>query len=149
MKKIFCLVLCIMLFTGLSCFAEDVDLSGYSVEELNLLIERIQKEIHSRNPVEYWFDYGIGQFIPKIKLESGREPVLNSFLINENDRMTVAFKDTTDTDYENYILDLKLSGFTEELKRTAIETQLKNEDGIIVEIFNYNSGGFIIKARKK
>ena len=147
MKKIVALVLMLCLLLSVS-LAEDVDLSKYTDNELNLLIQRINEELAGRKGTEYWFDYGLGQYIPKIELVSRRMPELDSFVTNTDKHFYITVKGTTNEDFENYILKLTSFGFTNKVKRSNIEFNAENEMGIAITMINFSSSGISIKAKR-
>ena len=147
MKKIIaCLLICV-LFVPVVSVSEQIDLSGYSEEELNYMIQAINEELAKRKGTEYWFDYGIGQYIPKMELVAGKEPKLDSFMINSDTLFHISINNGTDEDFENYIGKLMAFGFTENTKRSHIDFYASNKDGIKITMINFGSSGITVKAK--
>lgn len=82
---------------------------------------------------EMWYDYGVGSHIPKIELDSGKEPS-TEFVINTDSSLYMQVKKTTDNDYKNYENMLKENGFTIDAEQTMISYEAYNEDGYHVNI---------------
>lgn len=138
MKRFFSVLIAVLLlslpFVAVSEGIMDVNLSVYSDEQLLLLKSMIEEELLSRQGVQYWFDYGLGQYIPKITLFSGKEPELKTTIINDNNHMYLTTMETEKEDFENYIEVLKLFGFTIEENRTATAFTAKNENNIKITL---------------
>lgn len=148
MKKIIaCLLICV-LFVPVVSVSEQIDLSGYSEEELNYMIQAINEELVKRKGTECWFDYGIGQYIPKMELVSGKEPKLDSFVINSDSSLSVTVKNSTDEDFENYIQKLMSFGFTEKVERSNTDFRARNKDNIKITVINFGSSGITVSAKK-
>lgn len=154
-RKIMSLILCacMVLFVVLPVSASDIDFKSMSIEELQDLKTRIDKEILDRQGFSMWFDYGIGQYIPKIILQSGKEPELDSFQINDEYTMYVTIKNHDETDFDAYVDQLITLGFTENIDRSRFHFAAKNSDGYSVEVNNWSSSGISVKgyppAKKK
>jgi len=130
MKRIFILLMAFLMFSVCS-FAENlnIDLSVYSNEELQILKSMIEEELLSRQGYEPWFDYGLGQYIPKIKLFSADELSLKTTVVNDDNHFYLTVMETEKEDFENYIEVLKIFGFDENVDRSATVFSAENEDG--------------------
>jgi len=145
MKRIAALLISILLICSTS-FAENIDLSTLSIEELHTLQTRIDQELLNRGELRMWFDYGIGAHIPMIQLESGEEPKLDEFQINSDTNMYVRIMNVQDGDFDKYVADLILLGFTEVIEQSRLQYSARNADGYKVEVTNWSSSGISVKG---
>lgn len=146
MKKILIVMLVLSLTLCSFAISEDLDLSVYSDDELKILVDRINKELVERAGFECWFDYGLGQYIPKIQLLSGKDPEIDAFVQNYDNQFYVNVNNVEDGDFENYIMLLNTQGFTEEIKHSRLEYAAHDNKGHRVELTNWGSAGISIKA---
>ena len=142
MKKIItsliALILC-LLISGL-CVAESIDFSKLSNDELLALRERIQLEIDLRGldnnyAFGQWYDYGLGQYLPNPSAVFGAEKKRQAEIASNSDsRFSENLDKVTKGEFESYVGALRMYGFNDIEKSSAISFNAKNAEGIEVRI---------------
>lgn len=151
MKKALLFITAIMLAVVLPTMSvsENIDLSVFSDEELQILLDRITQELLNRRGIEYWFDYGFGAEIPKIHLSDGREPELGITVINRNVEMSLSVENLSEEEYTSYVNDLIAYGFTDELHHEPDWFAARDENSHFVELKYYSGiAAMTIRAKK-
>ncbi len=115
---------------------------------------------HQKEEAEYtkfegktWFDYGIGQYIPTIKLKSGQAPKARGVINNSDKELFLMIENAASgaEDYEAYVSLLLDSGFTEVVERTNSEFIAVDKDDHKVRVWNLGNGSITVEGsiRKK
>lgn len=86
-----------------------------------------------------WYDYGVGNHIPKIELASAEEPSLAGLVINTDSSFFVQVQKPMAVDYQNYVDLLKTNGFTVDAEQDMISYQAYNEEGYHVSVINFST----------
>jgi len=123
MKKIVAFAVMLTLLLSAFGFAESIDLSSMSLDELLQLQSTVSKEIDKRRGVEFpsgykmWYDYGLGQYLPD------PEPIIGKLLkswgnvqINTDSTFSEYLDEATKEDYDLYIKALKDFGYNENIQ---------------------------------
>ena len=123
MKKIVLIVSVLAMLLGIVGFAESLDLSSMSTEDLLKLQSSIAEEIQKRTSTDTftsykkWYDFGLGQYLPDPTEVIGRklEPY-NSIQINTSSTFSEFLAGATKDEYDLYVEALKSFGYRENIQ---------------------------------
>ena len=149
MKKTLCCLLMMIVLVAITttAIAEDIDLSGYSIEELQKLQQQITQEIESRSgKTARWFDYGLGAMLPQPVSTDGIALPTKKFFVNDSDSFYATVENATDEDYTNYITAVSQEGFTVDAERSRTMYEAYNSEGYQIRILYFGKSGMSVKA---
>lgn len=123
MKKFVTIVSAIAMLLSTVGFAESLDLSSMSTEDLLKLQSSITEEIQKRTNIDAsasykkWYDFGLGQYLPDPTDIIGRklEPY-NNIQINTSSTFSEFLADATKDEYNLYVDALKTFGYNENIQ---------------------------------
>ena len=96
---------------------------------------------------EYWYDYGIGQYVPTMKLRSGKAPRASGVIKNTDKEMFLqvenASKEDDFTDYVGLLID---RGFVNDAKRDTKEYIATDSNQHKVRVYNWGNGKITVEA---
>lgn len=101
---------------------------------------------------ETWYDYGIGQYIPTMRLRSGQAPKAEreSVVINSDTSMFMEIVNAEPyDDFYDYIELLMEKGFIYDAKRTTRNYEASDSEGRVIKIMNFGNGVVSIDAKLK
>lgn len=123
MKKVIAIIAAFALLLSAYGFAESLDLSSMSLEELEQLQIKISEEINKRKGTEFpagytmWYDYGLGQYLPDPTPIIGKQlKTWGNVQINTDATFSEYLDEATKEDYDLYIKALKEFGYNENIQ---------------------------------
>lgn len=94
-----------------------------------------------------WFDYGIGQYIPTMKLRSGQTPKARDLITNSDSSMFFQIQNASkEDDFTDYVKLLMDSGFVNDVERTFREYKATDGDNHRVRVYNWGNGTITVEA---
>ncbi len=146
MKRLLALAAAMSLLFSLS-FAENIDLSKYTTDELYALQERIARELSLRGAAKPgWFDYGIGAMLPKPLSKDGTELKTGDYVYNDDTYFLAQIEGASKDDFVYYISAAAARGFTIEANRGDITYDAYNERGYHISVMYLGEAGVSIDA---
>ena len=138
MKKVLCLLV-ILLLIGSVAFADPVDWSLYTSEQLTLMRDLIDEELSRRaieeGEIPSWFDYGMAVYAPDPNALFGREVSYeNNVFGNTSNTLVAMLDDCTEEEFKKYVDAIIRYGFTDVINREYQWYEAKNADGVKARI---------------
>lgn len=137
MRKVFAMVLTFVMLAS-TCFAEGIDATKFSDDELSSLRDAVNSEYDRRfggKPYSPWYDYGLGATIPGFNEVVGREvevvPGLNR---NGDDRFVEQLAEVTSAEFEMYKIACKEFGYDIDVDSGDMSFEASNSDGHTIRI---------------
>lgn len=140
MKKLVALLL-VLLFVGTVCLADSIDLSVYSVDELNALKEQIDAELSSRGATSDfvpWKDFCAGRYLPDPSSVLGKDASSDyGIKVNKDDRFNETFIVETEDEFFKYCEECVLAGFMNVSEMSPIMFEASTSDGKELSITHF------------
>ena len=96
---------------------------------------------------EYWYDYGIGQYVPTMKLRSGKAPRASGLIKNNDNEMFLQVENASkEDDFADYVGLLIDRGFVNDVKRDNREYIAVDGDQHKVRVYNWGNGKITVEA---
>lgn len=95
---------------------------------------------------EYFYDYGIGQYIPTMKLRSGQAPKTDYDKNNDNEMFLQVKNASKEDDFSDYVGLLINYGFVNDVKRDNREYIAVDSDKHKVRVYNWGNGTILVEA---
>lgn len=114
MKKVFTLLIALVIMTASMCFAEPaIDFSTYSDEELSMIKDQLEAEIASRSDsgMKPWKSYGAGALLPDPSEVLGRIVEEDQYPVNTPRIFSTTIIDISNEDFLAYAEALQSIGF--------------------------------------
>ena len=147
--KIISIVLVLILIGSSVAIADEFDPKKYSTEELQVMYSMIEKELEARGSTVGsfipWFNSNMGVMLPLFVLKSGEKLKIGTLMFNTDTDFFVTVDNATEEDFQNYILLLRMAGFTENEQLSSINFEASNKEGYKVSVICWGSSGTTVQ----
>ena len=141
MKKVLCLLVALLL-VGTIAFADPIDWSLYTDEQLTIMKNYIEAELYRRsqeegnpNSINPWYDYGVGQYLPSFVEATGNSSTKRGIAWNDNNSFAEQFEGVSEEDFKAYCDAVNDWGYNIDKSTTYASYEASNSNGISIHMY--------------